>query len=170
MSFCTKELELGMFNLNKREGIKKGGCKELRHFSVVTSGRTIGTKLKHRRVPLGHQEMLSSWCVWHGYRLPREHVESPSLQAFKSQLDGILLIAICLSPTLISFQVLGEKICSRSLFQWADIQDVTSFDAQLIYDWDFPLCLYASFAENLLNRAWWFGHFAPESYKRKEEL
>lgn len=170
MSFCTKELELGMFNLNKREGIKKEGCKELRHFSVVPGGRTMGTKLKHRRIPPEHQEMLFLWCGWHGYRLPKVHVESPSLQAFKCQLDGNLLIAICFSPTLISFQVLGEKICSGWFFWWADIQDVTSFDAQLIYDWDFPLSIYASFAENLLNRAWWFGHFVPRSYKWKEEL
>lgn len=58
MSFCTKELELGMSNLNKKEGIKNGGCKEPRLFSVVPSGRTMGTKLKHKRVPLEHQEML----------------------------------------------------------------------------------------------------------------
>jgi len=73
----------------------KGGCKEdgVRLYSVVPSGRTRGNghTLKHRRLPLNIKEYSLTVRVtesWH--RLPREVVESPSLEIFKSHLDMIL--------------------------------------------------------------------------------
>ena len=56
-AFYTQELELGLFSLNNKESVKKGGCKEVRLFSVVPH-RTRGNrhKLKHRRFPLNLRE------------------------------------------------------------------------------------------------------------------
>ena len=70
----------------------KGGCKEnrARIFSVVPSGRTRsnGHKLKHRRSPLNiSKHFFTVRVTKHWYRFPREVVESPSLEIFKSCLD-----------------------------------------------------------------------------------
>lgn len=115
MSFCTKELELEMFNLNKREGIKKRGCKELRRFSVVPSDRTMDTKLKHRRVPPEHQEML--FCdVRTGFS---ESMWSLHLCSIRIPAGWNYCYLFINYPDI--FQVLGEKIYSRRFFQLADI-------------------------------------------------
>ncbi|GAB0179173.1 mitochondrial enolase superfamily member 1 [Grus japonensis] len=64
---------------------KLGG---MAHFSMVPSDRTRGTGHK-----LGHRNMRKNFTVWvteHWNKLPREVVESPSLEICKTRLDAIL--------------------------------------------------------------------------------
>lgn len=87
--------ELGLFSLVNVCKYLKGGCKESRArlFSVVLNDRIInnGHKLKHGRfLPNIRKHFFTVRMTEHWYTLPREVMDSPTLEVLKICLDTVL--------------------------------------------------------------------------------
>ncbi|KAK4816119.1 hypothetical protein QYF61_011355 [Mycteria americana] len=98
LSYEERLRELGLFSLEKRRiradlinvhKYLKGGCKE--DGAKFDRTRGNGHTLKHRQLPPNiRKHFFTVRVTEHWHRLPRDVMESPSLEILKSHLDAVL--------------------------------------------------------------------------------
>jgi len=75
-----------------RKGERKGDGARLSSVMLSYRIRGNGQKMEHKEFPLNISSELSPvWMMAHCHRLPREVVESPSLEILKTCLDVVLI-------------------------------------------------------------------------------
>jgi len=103
LSYEERLRELGLFSLEKSrlwgdiivafeylKGAEKKDGDKLFSRACCDGTRSNGFKLKESRFRLGTRKKFFRRLVRHWHRLPREVVDTPSLETFKVKLDGAL--------------------------------------------------------------------------------
>ena len=106
LSYGETLRELGLISLEKRrlrgdprnasKYLQGGGQEDSFQWCPATGARGNGHKLKQRKFQLNMRKNFFPLRVMEPWpRLPREVVESPSLEIFQPRLDAVLCAACC---------------------------------------------------------------------------
>ncbi|KAK4807081.1 hypothetical protein QYF61_018422 [Mycteria americana] len=171
LSYEERLREMGLFSLEKRrlrgQSHQCGGCKEdrARLFAVVPSDKTRGNghKRKHRRFRLNIRKPFFPVRVSeHWNRLPRDIVESPSLEIFKSHLDmdlGNWLLVTrptaqlkCLHTNACSMGNKQEELEATMLLESYDLVAITETWWDESHDWSAAINGYRLFRRDRQGR------------------
>lgn len=119
--------ELGPFSLEKRRlritlmsiNTWKESAKRTDSSVVLTSStKRNGQKLEHKRFPLNIRKHFSVQMTVHWQRLPREILESTSLEILKNCMEVDTSLSVCalpLCPTILSILIISDDFGTEYL-------------------------------------------------------